>query len=477
MVVGEVAEGVDLLVVGGGPGGYTAALRAAQLGRQVVLVDRNGESGVGGVCLRVGCIPSKALIEAANLVFGLSEGAKRGILSDSHRFDMGIHQEWKNARVDDLTGGVKGLLDAAGVRIVRGIFRFTRPGSGVVQLKEGPPLHLEYMDVVLASGSRPIELPGLPFNGVDVIDSTEALALDKVPKTVAVVGGGYIGIELGTALAKLGSTVTVVELSDRILPTVDAGLVRPVEKRLKEIGVNVMVKTTALSFKGGELSVEGPGGPSHVKAEKAIVAVGRRPNTDELGLQTIGITPGDGGLLDVAPDRRISDHVAAIGDITPGPALAHKASAEALVAVEALCGKRVAFDPAAIPIVVYSDPEIASAGLTIESASAAGLQAEQARFPLSASGRAATIGARDGYLQLVIDRDANAVVGVHIVAPHASELIAEGILAIEMGVSPEDLAASIHPHPTFSEIMAEAAHVAVGTPIHVAKKLRGRMQV
>lgn len=470
MVVGEVAEGVDLLVVGGGPGGYTAALRASQLGRQVTLVERDGADGVGGVCLRVGCIPSKALIEVASVLSSARDGAARGIVAEDARFEPGAFQEWKNQRIDELTTGVRSLLESAGVRIVKGTFRFTRQGAGVVREGEGPPLFLEYKDVILATGSTPVEIPSLPFDGEDVLDSSGALALDSIPDDVAVVGGGYIGIELGTAWAKLGSRVTIVEFADRILPALEPALARPVEKRLKALGATVLLRTAAKGFAGGVLTVDGPDGVSEVRADKVIVAVGRTPNTSELGLKTVGIELTGDGLIAVGPDRRAAADIAAIGDITPGPALAHKASAEALVAAEALCGHRVAFDPAAIPMVVYSDPEIASAGLTMEGATALGIRADQARFPLSASGRAATVGARDGFAQIVFDRDADAVIGVHIVAPHASELIAEGVLAIEMGVSPEDLAATIHPHPTFGEVLMEAAHVAVGTPIHVAKR-------
>lgn len=470
MVVGEVAEGVDLLVVGGGPGGYTAALRASQLGRQVTLIERNGADGVGGVCLRVGCIPSKALIEVASVFSATRDGAPRGIVAGDARFEPEAFQEWKNQRIDELTTGVRSLLESAGVRIVKGTFRFTRQGAGVVREGEGPPLFLEYNDVILATGSTPVEIPSLPFDGENVLDSSGALALDSTPETLAVVGGGYIGIELGTAWAKLGSKVTIVEFADRILPALEPSLARPVEKRLKGLGVTVLLRTAAKGFAEGVLAVDGPDGLSEVHAEKVIVAVGRTPNTSELGLRTVGIELTGEGFIAVSPDRRATSNIAAIGDITPGPALAHKASAEALVAAEALCGRRVAFEPAAIPMVVYSDPEIASAGLTMDNATALGIRADQARFPLSASGRAATVGARDGFAQIVFDRDADAVIGVHIVGPHASELIAGGVLAIEMGVSPEDLAATIHPHPTFSEVMMEAAHVAVGTPIHVAKR-------
>jgi dihydrolipoamide dehydrogenase len=466
MVVGEVAEGVDLLVVGGGPGGYTAALRAAQLGRQVTLVDRDGEEGIGGVCLRIGCIPSKALIEVAELHSQVAHGAERGLVGDV-RVALPAFQDWKNAQVDGLTAGVRQLLSSAGVRVLQGTFRFTRPGSGVVRDGDGPPVFLEYRDVVLATGSRPMPLQGIAFDGERILDSSDVLALDEVPGRVAIIGGGYIGIELGTALAKLGSSVTIVEMAERLLPAMDGPLSRPVAKRLDQLGVRVRVDATASAFDEGELEIVVAGETERITVDRVVVAVGRVPNTDELGLDTVGIRVDDRGLVIVDDDRRAAPHVAAIGDITAGPALAHKASAEAIVAAEALCGKPAAFAPAAIPLVVFSDPEVASAGLTVDEATAAGITVSVHRFPLAASGRAATVGSRDGFAQLIVDAEMDAVVGVHIVAPHASELIAEAVLAIEMAASPYDLAASIHPHPTFSELVTEVAHLAIGVPLHV----------
>ncbi|MGY1915593.1 dihydrolipoyl dehydrogenase [Blastococcus sp. SYSU DS0973] len=465
MVVGEVAEGVDLLVVGAGPGGYTAALRAAALGRSVLLVDRLGDAGVGGVCLQVGCIPSKALIEVAEVAHRAGGLGDAGLTVGDVSVDMARFQEWKAAKVGGLTGGVSGLLRRAGVEVAAGEFRFTRPGSGVLQSADDrPPRHLQYTDVLLATGSRPVELPGLPRDGERVLDSTDALALQTLPRSIVVVGGGYIGLELGTAFAKLGTRVTIIEALDRLLPGVDAALLRPVRQRLKALGVDVLLGHRVEGFEDGVVTATAASGEKRVSAEKMIVAIGRRPNTDGLGLKKIGITPDVGGLLAVGPDRMAAPHVAAIGDITAGPALAHKATAEGEVAAEVLCGKRAAFDPAAIPAVVFSDPEIAVAGLSPEEARAQGMDVAVARLPLSASGRAATMDATEGFTQLVVDRSVDAVVGVHIVGPHASELIAEGVLAIEMAASPLDLLASIHPHPTLSEMTSDVARSLLHQP-------------
>lgn len=459
MVVGEIAEGVDLLVVGGGPGGYTAALRAAALGREVTLVDRAGDDGIGGVCLRIGCIPSKALIELAAGMDSLERLSRAGLQATVQGVDLAAFQEWKSSVVEQLSGGVRGLLQRAGVRIVAGQLTITRPAQAVVETPQGQARFFEFKDLVLATGSRPVPVPSLPFDGNRVLDSTDVLALEAVPPAVAVVGGGYIGVELGTALAKLGSRVTIVEALDRILPSVDRRLARVVERRLADLDVTVHTGATAEELTDEGLRIATAEGGEVVIADKVVVAVGRRPNTDDLGLERAGIRADAAGLLPVAADRRLTASIAAIGDITPGPALAHKASAEAPVAVGALCGQRVAFQPATVPAVVFSDPEIATAGLTADEAASQGLEVEVATLPLTASGRALTMAASAGMLQLVAERDGGAVVGVHIAGPHASELIAEGVVAIEMGATAEDLALSIHPHPTLSEQLADAAHL------------------
>jgi dihydrolipoamide dehydrogenase len=468
-VVGEFADQVDLLVIGGGPGGYVAAIRAAQLGREVTLVDRGGPGMLGGVCLQVGCIPSKALIELADAAHRATELYDAGLEVAGVDVSLERFQAWRAELCSGLAGGVRRLLEGGGTRIVHGDARFNRPDRVAVRTPEDQVVFLEFEQAIIATGSRPIELPGLPFDGRRVLDSTGALALTEVPASVAVVGAGYIGLELGTALAKLGARVTVVEALDRILPTVERSLTAPVLRRLRALGVDVRLSTTAGALDGDALIVHGENGEDRVPAERVVVAVGRVPNTDELGLAAAGITLGADGLVPVGEDMRATGRIAAIGDIVAGPALAHKATAEAVVAAEALSGRPAAFDAAAIPMVVFTDPEVASVGLTEAQARDAGLEARVATFPHSASGRAGTLRARDGFTRIVADATTDRVVGVHVVGPHASELAAAGGLAIEMLAAPGDVAGTIHAHPTLSEGLHEAAEMLLGHPIHVAR--------
>ncbi|HET7388361.1 MAG TPA: dihydrolipoyl dehydrogenase [Nocardioidaceae bacterium] len=469
MVVGEMPEGVDLLVVGGGPGGYVAALAAAQLGRRVVLVDADGEDGVGGICVRVGCIPSKALIELASHVYAQPAWHERGAPTvGTEVVDLIKFQDWKRDVVGGLNHGVRGLLKRAGVDVRRGWFRFTRSDQGaLVTDRERPPTHLLFKSCIIATGSRPVELKHLPFDGKRIVSSTETLELTELPKSVAVVGGGYIGVELGTALAKLGSDVTIIEAQETLLPTMDANVGNLIAKHVKEFGVEVLTNSKVTGDTGTQLQVESANGPLELDADLVVVAVGRAPNTNDLGLEALNIAPGPDGRLQVGTDLLVTTRVAAIGDITPGPALAHKASAEGHVAAAVLSGHPELFDPATIPAVVFSDPEVAQVGLSSSEAAAAGYTAATATFPISASGRARTMGQSIGFVEYVHDATTGIVLGTTIVGPHASELIAEAALAIEMAAHLDDLADTIHAHPTMAEVHHEAALVALGRPIHV----------
>jgi dihydrolipoamide dehydrogenase len=486
MVVGEVATGVDLLVIGGGPGGYSAALRAAAAGRTVTLVERER---IGGVCLNVGCIPSKALIHVADTAALPDETAAIGVHLQAS-VDLERTQAWIGDVVGRLTGGVEQLLRDAGVTLATGTARFATARRVAVTRGDDATFY-EFGSAILATGSRPVELAGLPFDGRRIIDSTGALALRQIPRRLTVVGGGYIGVELGGAFAKLGAEVTIIELADQLLPGMPLGLARTLERALRARGVTIRLGTKVLERSGDELIIEGPSGEARLPISGGggadgvvIVAVGRRPNTEALGLSQAGVRIDSDGRILVGADRRAAKDVYAIGDITPGPALAHKATAEAEVAVTAAGGRPAAFDPAAIPAVVFSDPQIATVGLTAEQAAEAGADPRRIhlapdrittfRFPLSASGRALALGRPEGYVEVVAERGGGpaggTVLGVHMVGAGVAELAAEAALAVEMGATTEDLALTIAPHPTLSEALAEAAMGALGRPLHVRRR-------
>ena len=463
MVVGEVSTSAEVLVIGGGPGGYAAALRCASFGRKVVLVERNA---VGGTCLNVGCIPSKVLIHAAELAHLPSSAAGTGINIEA-QVDLSALRKHMTDVVEGLTSGVEGLLSAAGVRVVAGTARFARADRAVVT--DGIAVqHIEFDQAIVATGSRPVALDDLPFDGTRVVDSTGALfGFDTVPATLAVVGGGYIGVELGTAWAKLGASVTIVEAERSILPGMDSRLGRVVGRRLRQLGVRVITEARALGLHETGLVIGGADlAEEVVTAERVAVCVGRVPNTDHLGLDAVGVTTDERGLIPVDATRRAGRRVLAIGDVTAGPALAHKATAEAEVAARTACGIEASFDVAAVPAVVFSDPEVATVGLDRAGAEAAGIEVETFVFPLGASSRARTLGATIGHIELVADTEGT-VVGANLAGPNVSELIGEVSLAIEMAATVEEMAATVHPHPTMSEGLLEAAHGLLGMPLHL----------
>ncbi len=467
MVVGEVATSVDLLVVGGGPGGYVAALHGARLGRTVTLVERDA---VGGTCLNVGCIPSKALIEVAE-AHALGDRVRSWGLQATSTVDMAGVRAHLSDVVAGLTDGVRGLLADAGVTTMPGHARFTRPGR--VSVEHGDTVEfLDYADAIVATGSRPVDLPDVPVDGDRVVDSAALLFADSLPERLVLVGGGYVGVELGCAFAKLGSEVTLVEAADRILPGFDARTSRQVERGLRDLGVGLCVGHRAVGLDDHGLVIAGapaggadPSEPVTLPLDRICVVVGRRPNSDSVSIDRAGATVGDDGLVVVDGQRRAAEHLYAIGDLTDGPALAHKATAEAEVAVDAACGRPAAFDPTAIPLVVFSDPQVLSVGLDRDAATAAGLYPEVARFPLGASGRARTQGRTDGTVTVVADAEGT-VVGVQAVGAHVAELAGEAVLAVETAATVEDLAGTIHAHPTLGEALMEAALGLAGRPVH-----------
>jgi dihydrolipoamide dehydrogenase len=472
MVVGDFANEVDVLVVGGGPGGYVAAIRAAQLGRKVTLVDKDE---LGGVCLNRGCIPSKALISAAERVQQLRESAHMGIRVDGDiTVDLPELMKWKDGVVKKLTGGVATLLKGNKVEVIKGEAYFSGPDTVRIATEKESQTY-QFKDCIIATGSRPAEIPTLPFDGERILSSTEVLSLREIPKRLLVVGGGYIGLELGTAYRKLGSEVTILEGTDNLLPGVDPSLVRMVARKLKKLGVTVV---TGAMVQGGERSGDEVRVIARVKGEEqtytadiVLVAVGRKPNTDELGLEQAGVRLDERGFIQVDRQMRTSvPHIYAIGDVAGGALLAHKASCEGKVAAEAIAGQPSEVDVRAMPFVIFSDPEIAYTGLTEKEAKEEGYDPVVSRFAFQANGRALTMEAADGFVQVVADKESKQLLGVQIVGPEASTLIAEAVLAIEMGANAEDLSLTVHAHPTLPEALMEAAEGVLGQAIHMVKK-------
>lgn len=459
----------EVLVIGAGPGGYVAAIRAAQLGKKVLCVEKEK---LGGVCLNVGCIPSKALIHAAKTVRDLKgEAPEMGIEIGSLKIDFKKTQAWKRSITDGLTSGIGQLFKANKVESLFGTATFTGPKTAVVKTKDGD-VTVNFQNAIIATGSRPIQIPGFTFDQRVIVDSTGALDFEEIPKSLVVIGGGFIGLEIGQAYAALGSKVTVVEMLDQLLPGQDADLVRVVERRLKKDGVTTFTKAKAKGFDGKDVTIEVNGKDEKIPAEKVLVSVGRRPNTENLGLDKAGVKMSEKGVIQVnAQGQTSAPHIYAIGDIVPGPALAHKASHEGIVAASHIAGdKGAANDQKALPWAVFTEPEIATVGLTEAQAREKGYDVVTSRFPIAALGRAKSTNAIDGFVKMVVDKKTDVVLGVHVVGAEASNIIGEAALAIEMGATAKDLALTIHVHPTFPEAIMEAAEGIHGKMIHAQNK-------
>ena len=464
-------QGADLVVVGAGPGGYTAALEAAAQGRSVTLVDARGAAGVGGVCLLEGCIPSKALIELSVARHDESNRTAMGLVQRGEpQVDLATFQRWKHSIVSALGDGVRGRLAKAGVDVVEGWASFTGPRTLRVERTGQASMLLEFDHAVVATGSTASSVPALDRADERVLDAAGVLDLDQCPSSVVVVGGGYIGVELGTALRKLGAQVTVIEATDRLLPTLDPSLGQEVARGLRRLGCDVRLSSTVTGLvDDGVLYTDGEQ-ERLVAAAAVVVAVGRRPATTGLGLERAGVTLTSSGHVSVDASCLATDRIAAIGDVVPGPALAHKATAEARVAVEALAGRPVRADQL-VPLVVFSDPEVACIGLSLTQAEQAGYRASEAALPISFAGRAAVLQQRAGTVRLVVDDDTGLLLGGSVVGPHATELIAELVLAVECGLQVGDVAGAIHPHPTLSELVGETALTV--TNVFTAPPMRG----
>jgi dihydrolipoamide dehydrogenase len=466
MVMGSLKQETEVVVIGGGPGGYVAAIRAADLGKEVLLVDER--EAVGGVCLLEGCIPSKTLIHAVEVADSAREARSIGVRFSELTIDVDALRAFKESVLQKLSAGTASLLKSRGVEVVRGRARFD--GKNSLALEGSDIAGIDFQRAIVATGSRVVELP--MTEGLGTWTSKEALELPEVPGSLLVIGGGYIGMELGLVYAGLGSEVTMVELLPTLLTGADRDLVRVIEKKAKSRFADLMLETRVTAVeKSGEgftVTVDRRDESSTIHVDRVLVAVGRRPNTDGIGLDKAGVRVGDDGLIEVDEQCRTNvPHIHAIGDVTPGPMLAHKASRQGKIAAEAIAGEPVAFDNRTVPAVVFTDPELAWAGLTEDEAKESGRKVNIGRFPLTALGRARTMGRTDGMTKVIADAETDLVLGVGIVGPHASELIAEGTLAIEMGATLEDLAATIHPHPTLSESLMEAAEVAAGAAVHI----------
>ena len=466
----------DVCVIGAGPGGYVAAIRSAQLGLSTAIVEREY---MGGVCLNVGCIPSKAMISASHFLHRVQHDAETmGFkIGGAVTVDMKKTQAWKQSVCDRMAGGVEQLLKGNGVTIVRGEATFKTATELAIKTSAGGADSVSAKNFVIATGSRPIEIPGFKFDEQTVLSSTGGLALQDVPKKLVVIGGGYIGLEIGSFLAKFGTEVTVVEATKGLLVGLaDPDCVQVVARRLKKNGVNVLLEAKAKGWKksggGCEVTIERGGKDEVLKADKILVTVGRKPNSDQLNLNGIGLQLDERGFIKTNAQKRASlPNIFAIGDIAGQPMLAHKASHEGVLVAEVIAGQNRAYDAKAVPSVIFVDPEIAAAGWTEDECKANGFTALKiGKFPFAANGRAVSLMETDGFVKIIADEKTNRVLGVHIVGPEASNLISEAALAIEMGATLEDLALTIHPHPTLGETVMEAAEAALGHAIHIIQK-------
>ncbi|MGI9219819.1 MAG: dihydrolipoyl dehydrogenase [Woeseiaceae bacterium] len=451
----------QLLVIGSGPGGYTAAFRAADLGMQVTLVERYDV--IGGVCLNVGCIPSKALLHAAKVIDDAAAMADHGVVFGEPKIDALKLRAWKNEVVGKLTGGLGQLAKQRKVDIVHGTAKFASATSVVIDGDET----IEFEKCVIAAGSQPVMLPGLP-DDPRIIDSTGALELDPLPNRLLVVGGGIIGLEMACVYSALGVEVSVVELTDSLMPGTDKDLLRPflkiVEPRYEAIMTGTKVTGMRATVPGIEVSFEGEGVPEIGVYDRVLVAVGRRANGDRLDAEKAGVEVNERGVIIVDKQMRTNvPNIFAIGDLVPGPMLAHKATHEAKVAAEVAAGEKSAFDARTIPSVAYTDPEIAWVGVTESEAKEQGIKVDKTKIPWAASGRALSLGRAEGFTKLLWDKETGRVIGGAVVGPNAGDLIAEVGLAVEMGADAADIGMTIHPHPTLSETVAFAAEAYEGT--------------
>ena len=464
----------EVVVLGAGPGGYTAAFRAADLGKKVVLVERYPT--LGGVCLNVGCIPSKALLHVAKVLTEAEEMAHAGVSFGKPKIDIGKLREWKAGVVGKLTKGLTGLAKQRKVQVVQGRGAFSSANTLTVETTEGTKT-IAFEQCIIAAGSAVARIPGFPYDDKRIIDSTGALELPEVPKRLLVVGGGIIGLEMATVYDALGTRVTVVELMDSLIPGADKDVVKVLQKRIEKRYEKILLKTKVAKIEaqkaGLKVTFEGANAPAPEVYDYILMAVGRRPNGREINAQAAGVAVNERGYIPVDKQQRTNvPHIYAIGDICGEPMLAHKATHEAKIAAEVIAGHKAFFDARTIPSVAYTDPEIAWMGLTEAQAKEQGVEFDKAVFPWAASGRALATGRDDGMTKVLFAKDSRRILGAAIVGVNAGELIAEAVLALEMGADATDIGLSIHPHPTLSETLCFAAEIAEGsiTDLYMPKK-------
>jgi len=465
----------EVVVLGSGPGGYTAAFRAADLGKKVVLIERYPT--LGGVCLNVGCIPSKALLHAARVVSEADEMSHFGVKFAKPEIDVDALRAWKNGIVVRLTKGLGGLAKQRKVEVVTGVGKFTSPHMIEVATADGGRKTVSFDHCIIAAGSSVARIPGFPYDDVRLMDSTGALELQEVPKRLLVIGGGIIGLEMACVYHALGSKISVVELADGLIPGADRDIVKPlhkvIEKKYEAILLKTKVAKLTATKAGLEATFEGEGAPAPQVYDRVLMAVGRRPNGRDIGAEQAGVTVNERGYIPVDKQQRTNvPHIHAIGDVCGEPMLAHKATHEGKLAAEVIAGHKGAFDARTIPSVAYTDPEVAWMGLTETHAKAQGIEYEKATFPWAASGRALATGRDEGMTKLLFEKGTRRLLGAAMVGPNAGELIAETVLALEMGADAEDIGLTIHPHPTLSETVFFAAEIAEGsiTDLYMPKR-------
>ncbi|MGV6810228.1 MAG: dihydrolipoyl dehydrogenase [bacterium] len=473
----------SVVVLGSGPGGYTAAFRAADLGLDVIMIER--DPYIGGVCLNVGCIPSKALLHTAQIINEADEFAAHGVSFGKPEINLDQVRDYKDGIIKKLTGGLKQLAKQRKVKIVQGYGKFTTANTIAVEADDGETTHIGFDNCIIAAGSRVTKLPFIPWDDPRVMDSTDALALQDVPERLLVVGGGIIGLEMATVYDALGSNVTIVELSSGLIPGADRDIIRPLENRIRKKYENIFLNTKVTAIKptddGLLCEFEPPAkpkprekvAPAQDTFDRVLVAIGRSPNGLLLDAEKAGVAVNERGFIDVDKQMRTNiNHIFAIGDIVGQPMLAHKATHEGKVAAEVIAGHKAFFDARTIPSVAYTDPEVAWMGKTEDECKAEGIAYEKGSFPWAASGRSLSIGRNEGLTKVLFEKDSKRILGCGIVGTNAGELIAEAVLALEMGADAEDIGLTIHPHPTLSETINFAAEVAEGTctDIYVPKK-------